>query len=80
MKTPIPAPGHGALEGAVENHVTQATGSAGRPANTCATCTHFAPLSLGHAAICFERWRDLPWNAAVPLTTTNDSCEKHVAR
>lgn len=80
MIKPIPAPGHGALEWAVENHGTQTTGSAGRPANTCATCQHFAPLSPGHAAICFERWAGLPWNAAVPLTTANDSCEKHAAR
>ena len=50
------------------------------PMNTCATCQHFAPLKPGHAAICFERWRGLPWNAAVPLTTADDSCEKHARR
>lgn len=44
---------------------------------TCATCKHFAPLSPGHAAICFEKWRGLPWNAAVPLTTAVDTCDKH---
>lgn len=44
---------------------------------TCATCKHFAPLKPGHAAICFEKWRGLPWNAAVPLTTAGDTCEKH---
>ncbi len=76
----IPGPGYGPLEGAVENHGTQAAGLAGRPANTCATCKSFAPLSPGHAAICFERWRGLPWHAAVPLTTADDSCEKHERR
>jgi hypothetical protein len=40
---------------------------------TCKTCKHFAPLKPGHAAICFHRWRDIPWNAGVPLTTENDS-------
>lgn len=44
---------------------------------TCATCRHFAPLKPGHAAICMMRWRDLPWNAAVPLTTAEGWCEKH---
>jgi hypothetical protein len=48
--------------------------------NTCETCKHFMPLSPGHAAICFERWKDLPWNAAVPLTTKDESCEKHELR
>jgi len=70
----IPGPGYGPLEGAVENHGTQSTGTDGRPANTCATCCHFAPLKPGHAAICFERWRGLPWNAAVPLTRPEDTC------
>ena len=44
---------------------------------TCKTCIYFAPMKPGHAAICFERWRHLPWNAAVPLTTENDTCEKY---
>lgn len=43
----------------------------------CSTCKHFAPLKPGHAAICMERWKGLPWNAAVPLTTADDTCEKH---
>lgn len=73
----IPGPGFGPLEGAVENHGMQAIGSAGRPANTCASCRHFAPLSPGHAAICFMKWRGLPWNAAVPLTTADGYCDKH---
>lgn len=47
---------------------------------TCSTCAYFAPLSPGHAAICFERWRHLPWNAAVPLTTADDGCENHIPR
>jgi len=47
---------------------------------TCATCRHFVPLSPGHAAICFERWRDLPWNAAVPLTTKDDTCDQHLPK
>jgi hypothetical protein len=46
-------------------------------APTCRTCRHFMPLSPGHAAICGERWGDLPWNAAVPLTTADGSCDKH---
>lgn len=44
---------------------------------TCSTCEHFAPLTPGHAAICFEKWKGLPWNAAVPLTTADGWCEKH---
>lgn len=44
---------------------------------TCATCIYFRPLTPGRAAICFERWKGLPWNAAVPLTTASDTCEKH---
>ncbi len=47
---------------------------------TCSTCKYFMPLSPGYAAICGEKWRDLPWNAAVPLTTANDSCEKHESK
>lgn len=43
----------------------------------CATCRYFKPLWPGHAAICFERWQHLPWNAAVPLTTADDTCDKH---
>lgn len=74
MSNTIPAPGCGALEGAVENHGIQSIGADGRPANTCARCKWFAPLSPGHAAICFEKWRGLPWNAAVPLTTADDTC------
>lgn len=46
----------------------------------CKSCTWFAPLSPGHAAICFEKWRGLEWNAAVPLTTADDSCKKHEQR
>ena len=38
-------------------------------------CSHFLPLSPGHAAICMERWKDLPWNAAVPLTNKDGRCE-----
>lgn len=48
--------------------------------DTCATCQHFAPLSPGHAAICFAKWRDLPWNAAVPLTRAADWCEQYEAK
>ena len=44
---------------------------------TCETCKFFAPLSPGHAAICFEKWRHLKWNDAVPLTAKDNSCEKH---
>lgn len=72
----IPAPGYGALEGALENHEPDSPESAGAP-RICATCSYFAPLSPGHAAICFERWQHLPWNAAVPLVKRTDSCEKH---
>jgi hypothetical protein len=76
----IPGPGHGPLEGAVETHGTQAIGPAGRPANTCATCSWFYALSPGHAAICGEKWRHLPWHAAVPLTSADETCDKHEAR
>ncbi len=48
-----------------------------RPLENCGTCRHYAPLSPGQAAICFERWKDLPWNAAVPLTSAGDWCESH---
>jgi len=41
----------------------------------CRNCRYFAPLSPGHAAICFHKWRDIPWNAAVPLTGPHDTCE-----
>lgn len=77
VSQPIPGPGYGPLEGAPENPGTQVIGPAGRPANTCATCQHFAMLSPGHAAICMMRWRGLPWTAAVPMTTADDSCELH---
>jgi hypothetical protein len=43
----------------------------------CVTCKWFGKLSQGHAAICFERWRHLEWNDAVPLTTADGTCEKH---
>lgn len=46
----------------------------------CSTCRHFAPLSPGHAAICFAKWRGLPWNAAVPLTTADNWCEQYALR
>lgn len=46
-------------------------------ADTCATCTYFGPLKPGHAAICFEKWRHLEWNDAVPLVTPDDSCKRH---
>lgn len=48
-----------------------------RTGPTCSTCQHFAALSPGHAAICFEQWKGLPWNAAVPLTTKDGWCDKH---
>ena len=75
----IPAPGYGALEGAPEIHEPDSPESAGAP-RICATCSWFAPLSPGHAAICFERWRHLPWNAAVPLVKPNDSCDQHALK
>ena len=53
------------------------TVSSGVNMKTCMTCHYFAPLAPGHAAICFEKWRGLPLNAAVPLTRPDDSCEKH---
>lgn len=77
MSKQILAARYAAFEGAVEIHGTQVIGLAGRPANTCATCKWFAPLKPGHAAICFEKWRSLPWNAAVPLTTAHGSCNCH---
>lgn len=43
----------------------------------CLTCKWFARLSPGSAAICFEHWRHLEWNDAVPLTTAEDTCDKH---
>lgn len=45
------------------------------PTERCETCKSFAPLKPGHAAICFEKWKELPWNAAVPLTTANEWCD-----
>lgn len=51
--------------------------SSGVNMETCKTCRYFASLAPGHAAICFEKWRRLPWNAAVPLTGPDDGCEKH---
>lgn len=77
MTRQIPAPGYGAHHGAVDSHEPQTTGPAGRPANTCAICKWFAPLSPGFAAICHEKWRRLPWHAAVPLTTAEGTCEAH---
>lgn len=78
----IPGPGHGPLEGAVENHGTQTTGSAGRPANTCATCGWWRRLlsPSGQTGICHERWRDMKWNDAVPITTASETCDQHEAR
>lgn len=75
--TPIRGPGYGPLEGSAENLGTQPIGSAGRPANTCATCSWFYKLSPGHAAICGEQWRYAEWNDAVPLTTVDNSCDQY---
>jgi hypothetical protein len=50
------------------------------PREACSTCVHFAKLSPGHAAICFVKWRGLPWNAAVPLVKAADWCEQHAPR
>ena len=47
---------------------------------TCANCTHYTKLSPGYVAICFHRWKDLPWNAAVPLTSADNSCESFKAK
>lgn len=44
---------------------------------TCETCRHFASLLNGPAGICFEQWKGLPWNAAVPLTDKTGGCDKH---
>lgn len=52
----------------------------GVAAVTCATCTWAMPLAPGHAIICGEKWRDLPWNAAVPLTRAENSCDKYEGR
>ena len=46
----------------------------------CETCTYFALLSPGHAAICFERWSHLKWNDAVPLVSKDYGCDKHRRR
>lgn len=62
------------------NHVyTQEETTLARPP-TCRTCAYFKPLSPGHAAICFKRWEGLPWNAAVPLTTADETCGDHTQR
>jgi hypothetical protein len=66
MNNPIPGPGYGPLEGAVETHETQTIGPAGRPTNSCATCSWWSRLIFGEAGICNERWRHLKWNDAVP--------------
>lgn len=50
------------------------------PRETCSTCQHFAKLSPGHAAICFSKWRKLPWNSAVPLVRADDWCDRYASR
>lgn len=75
----IPGPGYGPLEGAVETHGMQATGSAGRPA-VCETCAWWRRLLGGGAGICHEKWRGLKWNDAVPITMQGETCEKHEAQ
>lgn len=47
---------------------------------TCLSCKWFMPVSPGHAAICFEKWRRLKWNDAVPLTSAEKWCDHHVER
>jgi len=44
---------------------------------TCATCRYFSALKPGWAAICHQRWRGLPWNAAVPLTSADNWCSEY---
>lgn len=46
----------------------------------CATCRYFTPLQHGALGICMWEWRDLPWNAAVPLTMREDSCDSYKQR
>jgi len=54
-----------------EKHIPETTVS-----QRCQDCRHFAPLLVRHGAgICHFKWRGLPWNAAVPLTTAHESCE-----
>lgn len=78
MRIEIPGPGYGPPEGAVDIPGPVSPDTAAAPQiPRCATCRWFAPLSPGRAAICHEKWRDLPWNAGVPLTTATDSCERH---
>lgn len=43
----------------------------------CATCSHYGKLSPGHAAICFNKWKGLPWTAAVPLVRFDDTCDNY---
>lgn len=46
----------------------------------CSNCQYYGKLSPGQAAICFYKWRDLPWNEAVPLTRADDTCEAFTPR
>lgn len=80
MQHAIPAPGHGALEGAPESHEPGSPESAGAP-QFCETCQHFRLLDgSGHTGICFYRWRGLDWREPVPLTCVDGGCEHHQKR
>jgi len=50
-----------------------------RAMQVCAVCEWYMAL-VGHAGICQEKWRKLPWNAAVPLTGFDNTCEKFKRR
>lgn len=81
MTHPIPAPGHGALEGAVETHEPGSSEPAAAP-RICATCAWWSRLlsPSGHCGICHEKWRGLKWNDAVPLAMSSETCDKHEPR
>lgn len=44
-------------------------------AERCSDCANFRKLSPGYAGICFDKWKELRWNAGVPLTRDDDTCD-----
>lgn len=49
-------------------------------AGRCGNCANFRGLPPGHAGICFDKWKGLRWNDAVPLTKEEDTCSNFRAR
>ena len=47
----------------------------------CSNCKWWgALLAIREPGICYEQWRRLEWNGAVPLTASHYVCDEHQSR